>query len=110
MTVQRIGTQASQKAPAEHFTGTVRIDPLFQSPPARAGAACVTFEPCSRSDWHTHPLGQTLIVTAGCGLHQRWGSPVEEIHVLWRQSGPLGTWCEASGGPLAIWRSRATHV
>ena len=80
MTVQRIGTQASQQAPAEHFTGTVRVDLLFQAaPPARAGAAYVTFEPCSRSDWHTHPLGQTLIVTAGCGLHQRWGSPVEEI-------------------------------
>jgi len=80
MTIQRIGSQASQKAPAEHFTGTVRIDPLFQSnPPARAGGAYVTFEPCSRSDWHTHPLGQTLIVTAGCGFHQRWGGPVEEI-------------------------------
>ena len=80
MTIQRIGSQASQKAPAEHFTGTVRIDPLFQSsPPARAAGAYVTFEPCSRSDWHTHPLGQTLIVTAGCGLHQRWGGPIEEI-------------------------------
>jgi quercetin dioxygenase-like cupin family protein len=80
MTIHRIGSQASQKAPAEHFTGTVRIDPLFQSPPpARAGGAYVTFEPCSRSDWHTHPLGQTLIVTAGCGLHQRWGEPIEEI-------------------------------
>jgi quercetin dioxygenase-like cupin family protein len=80
MTVQRIGSQASQRAPAEHFTGTVRIDPLFQSaPPARAAGAYVTFEPCSRSDWHTHPLGQTLIVTADFGLHQRWGGPIEEI-------------------------------
>ena len=80
MTIQRIGSQASQRAPAEHFTGTVRIDPLFQSaPPARAGGAYVTFEPCCRSDWHTHPLGQTLIVTAGSGLHQRWGGPIEEI-------------------------------
>jgi quercetin dioxygenase-like cupin family protein len=81
MTIQRIGSQASQRAPAAHFTGTVRIDPLFQStPPARAGGAYVTFEPCCRSDWHTHPLGQSLIVTAGSGLHQRWGGPIEEIH------------------------------
>jgi len=80
MTIQRIGSQPSQKGPAEHLSGTVRIDPLFQSaPPARAAGAYVTFEPCSRSDWHTHPLGQTLIVTAGSGLHQRWGGPIEEI-------------------------------
>ena len=80
MTIQRIGSQPSQKGPPEHFAGTVRIDPLFQSsPPARAGGASVTFEPCARSDWHTHPLGQTLIVTFGCGLHQCWGGPVEEI-------------------------------
>jgi quercetin dioxygenase-like cupin family protein len=80
MEIKRSGTQASQKGPSEHFTGTVRIDPLFQSsPPARAAGAYVTFEPCSRSDWHTNPLGQTLIVTAGCGLHQRWGGPIEEI-------------------------------
>ncbi len=80
MDIKRSGSQPSQKAPAEHFTGTVRMDPLFQSsPPARAGAIHVTFEPCARSDWHTHPLGQTLIVTSGCGRHQRWGGPVEEI-------------------------------
>ena len=80
MKIQRGGSQASVKGPAEHFTGTVRVDPLFQSsPPARAGGAYVTFEPCARSDWHTHPLGQTLIVVAGCGLHQRWGGPIEEI-------------------------------
>ena len=80
MEIKPSGSQPSAKGPAEHFTGTVRIDPLFQSsPPARAGAAYVTFEPCARSDWHTHPLGQTLIVTFGCGLHQRWGGPVEEI-------------------------------
>jgi quercetin dioxygenase-like cupin family protein len=80
MTIKRNGSQPSQKAPPEHFTGAVRIDPLFQqSPPARAGGAYVTFEPCARSDWHTHPLGQCLIVTFGCGLHQRWGGPVEEI-------------------------------
>jgi len=80
MEIKRAGSQPSVKAPAEHFTGTVRIDPLFQaSEPGRAGGAYVTFEPCSRSDWHTHPLGQTLIVTSGCGLHQRWGGPIEEI-------------------------------
>ena len=80
MEIKRGGSQASLKGPAEHFTGTVRIDPVFQaSPPGRGGGAYVTFEPCSRSDWHTHPLGQTLIVTFGCGLHQRWGGPVEEI-------------------------------
>ena len=80
MTILRNGTRPTQPAPAEHFTGTVRLDPLFQSPlPGRVGAAYVTFEPCARSDWHTHPLGQTLVVTFGCGLHQRWGGPVEEI-------------------------------
>jgi quercetin dioxygenase-like cupin family protein len=80
MEITKNGTRPSAKGPAEHFTGNVRIDPLFQaSAPARAGAAYVTFEPCARSDWHTHPLGQTLIVTFGCGLHQRWGGPVEEI-------------------------------
>jgi quercetin dioxygenase-like cupin family protein len=80
MEISRNGSRPSAKAPAEHFTGTVRLDTLFQlSLPARVGGACVTFEPCARSDWHTHPLGQTLIVTFGCGLHQRWGGPVEEI-------------------------------
>ncbi|MCB9655369.1 MAG: cupin domain-containing protein [Deltaproteobacteria bacterium] len=80
MDIKKNGTQPSIRGPAEHFTGNVRIDPLFQSPPpAQAGGAYVTFEPCARSDWHTHPLGQTLIVTAGCGLHQRWGGPIEEI-------------------------------
>ena len=80
MNIKRSGSQSSQKAPAEHFTGAVRIDPLFQSAePARASGAYVTFESCARSDWHTHPLGQTLIVTSGCGLHQRWGGPIEQI-------------------------------
>jgi quercetin dioxygenase-like cupin family protein len=80
MEIKRSGTQPSQEGPPEHFTGTVRIDPLFQpNPPARAAGAYVTFEPCARSDWHTRPLGQTLIVTFGCGLHQRWGGPVEEL-------------------------------
>src|SRR4051812_27075984 len=80
MAVSKNGTRASQVAPSEHFTGTVRIVPLFQaSAPARVGGAYVTFEPCSRSDWHTHPLGQILVVTFGCGLHQRWNEAIEEI-------------------------------
>jgi quercetin dioxygenase-like cupin family protein len=80
MDIKRSGSQPSQKTPTEHFTGAVRIDPLFQTTePARAGGAYVTFEPCSRTDWHTHPLGQTLIVTSGCGLVQRWGGLVEQI-------------------------------
>jgi quercetin dioxygenase-like cupin family protein len=70
----------SGKGPADWFTGTVRIDPLFQAnAPARASAASVTFEPGARTAWHTHPLGQTLIVTAGCGWAQREGGPIEEI-------------------------------
>jgi quercetin dioxygenase-like cupin family protein len=81
MEIKRSGTRPSLRGPAENFTGTVRVDPLFQSSaPGRVGGAYVTFEPCARSDWHTHPLGQTLIVTFGCGLHQRWGGPIEEIH------------------------------
>jgi quercetin dioxygenase-like cupin family protein len=81
MEIKRAGSRPSQRAPAEHFTGTVRLDPLFEAAePARASAIHVTFEPCARSDWHTHPLGQTLVVTSGCGLHQCWGGPIEEIH------------------------------
>ncbi len=87
MEIKQIGSQPSTKGSAEYFSGTVRIDPLFQAnDPARAVGASVTFEPGSRTAWHTHPLGQTLIVTAGCGLAQRWGGPVEEIHpgdVVW---------------------------
>ncbi|MBV9560822.1 MAG: cupin domain-containing protein [Bradyrhizobium sp.] len=87
MDIKRCGSQPSGKGPAEYFTGTVRIDPLFQAPaPARAVGASVTFEPGARTAWHTHPLGQTLIVTAGCGLAQRWGGPVEVIRpgdVVW---------------------------
>ncbi len=87
MDITRAGTQASNKGPAEWFTGTVRIDPLFQvHAPARAAGAGVTFEPGARTAWHTHPLGQTLIVTAGCGRAQRWGGPIEEIRpgdVVW---------------------------
>ena len=80
MDIKRSGSQPSTKGPAERFTGTVRIDPLFQlSDPARAGGGSVTFEPSARTAWHSHPLGQILIVTAGCGWVQRWGGPIEEI-------------------------------
>ena len=80
MDIKRNGTQPSGKGPADWFTGTVRIDPLFQvKDPARASGASVTFEPGARTAWHTHPLGQTLIVTAGLGRVQRWGGPIEEI-------------------------------
>ena len=80
MEIKRTGTQASQPGPADWFTGTVRINPLFSaSEPARAGGALVTFEPGARTAWHTHPAGQTLIVTAGMGRVQRLGGPIEEI-------------------------------
>jgi len=80
MEIKRSGSQPSNRGPSDWFTGTVRIDPLFQvSDPARAAGNSVTFEPGARTAWHTHPLGQTLIVTAGCGRAQRWGGPVEEI-------------------------------
>ena len=81
MQLKRAGSQPSQKGPADYFTGNVRIDPLNTAPePARVACASVTFEPGARSAWHTHPLGQTLIVTAGCGWVQREGGTVEEIH------------------------------
>lgn len=80
MDIKRSGSQASTKGSTDYFTGSVRIDFLFQAnEPARAAGASVTFEPGSRTAWHTHPLGQTLIVIAGCGLAQRWDGPVEEI-------------------------------
>jgi|SRR5579872_4913328 len=80
MEIRRSGAQASEKGPADWFTGTVRIDPLFRSPdPARAAGAAVTFEPGARTAWHTHPLGQTLIVIAGAGRVARAGGPIEEI-------------------------------
>jgi quercetin dioxygenase-like cupin family protein len=85
--IKRIGSQPSAQGSTEYFTGTVRIDPLFNAPaPARVLAASVTFEPGARTAWHTHPLGQNLIVTAGCGWAQRWGGPMEEIRpgdVIW---------------------------
>ena len=80
MEIKRNGSQPSGKGPADWFTGTVRIDRLFEvKAPARASSASVTFEPGARTAWHTHPLGQTLIVTTGCGRAQREGGPVEEI-------------------------------
>src|SRR5207249_915157 len=91
MQIKRSGSRPSGKGPAEYFTGTVRIDPLFDAPdPARVFGASVTFEPGARTAWHTHPLGQTLIVTAGCGLVQRWGGSIEEIRpgdVIWISPG-----------------------
>jgi quercetin dioxygenase-like cupin family protein len=87
MDIKRSGSQPSAKGLDEYFTGTVRIDPLFEvHDPARASASSVTFEPGARTAWHTHPLGQTLIVTAGCGLAQHWGGPIEQIRpgdVVW---------------------------
>src|SRR4051812_34669696 len=87
MEIKRSGSNPSGKGPADWFTGTVRIDPLFSAPaPARVAGAHVTFEPGARTAWHTHPLGQTLVVTFGVGRVQRWGGPVEEIRpgdVVW---------------------------
>lgn len=91
MEIKRNGSQPSGKGPAEWFTGSVRIDPLF--PPTdstRANVSSVTFEPGARTAWHSHPLGQHLIVTAGCGLVQNWGGPVEKIRpgdVIWSSPG-----------------------
>jgi len=87
MLITRAGSQSSAKGPAEYFTGSVRIDTPFKGDaPARIGGATVTFEPGARTAWHTHPLGQTLIVTSGCGRVQREGGPIEEIRpgdVIW---------------------------
>ncbi len=87
MQIKRVGSEPSAKGPAEYFTGAVRVDPLFDAAaPARVSGASVTFEPGARTAWHTHPLGQTLIVTAGLGWVQVEGGPVEEIRpgdVVW---------------------------
>jgi quercetin dioxygenase-like cupin family protein len=87
MEIKRNGSRPSAKGPAETFTGAVRVDPLFQAPdPARVTAGLVTFEPGARSAWHTHPLGQILVVVSGCGWTQCWGGPKEEIRagdVIW---------------------------
>ncbi len=91
MDIKRSGSQPSGKGPSEWFTGSVRVDPLFNvHDPARASGSNVTFEPGARTAWHSHPLGQTLIVTAGCGRVQRWGGPIEEIRpgdVVWIPAG-----------------------
>jgi len=87
MDIHRIGDRPSTTGDAAYFTGSVRLDPLFSArEPARAMGASVTFEPGARTAWHTHPLGQTLIVTSGCGLVQRWGGPIERVRpgdVVW---------------------------
>jgi len=91
MKITKVGSQPSGKGPADWFTGIVRIDPLFQAPdPALVSGACVTFEPGARTAWHTHPLGQTLIVVSGSGWVQREGGPIEAIHpgdVVWFEPG-----------------------
>jgi quercetin dioxygenase-like cupin family protein len=91
MRITRNGSQRSAKGPSDWFTGTVRIDqPFAATDPARVSGAVVTFEPGARTAWHTHPLGQTLIVTAGCGWAQREDGPVEEIRpgdVIWFEPG-----------------------
>ena len=91
MDIKRCGSQPSGKGPADYFAGTVRIDPLNNPPgPARVVVVSVTFEPGARTAWHTHPLGQTLVVTAGWGRVQLWGGPVEEIRpgdVIWISPG-----------------------
>lgn len=91
MKITRTGSVSSEKGPAEYFTGTVRIDARFQAEtPAQVGGATVTFEPGARTAWHTHPLGQTLIVVAGLGLAQREGGAIEEIRpgdIVWFEPG-----------------------
>ncbi len=91
MEIKRSGSQPSGKGPVDYFTGAVRVDPLINAPaPARVLGVSVTFEPGARTAWHTHPLGQTLFVTAGCGRAQRLGGPVEEIRtgdVIWFSPG-----------------------
>ena len=89
--ISRRGARPTQQGPAEQFTGAVCIEPLFAATAqSRAAGASVSFEPGARTAWHTHPLGQTLVVTAGCGRAQRWGGPVEEIRpgdVVWFEPG-----------------------
>src|SRR5579859_6703160 len=110
MDIKRVGSQPSGKGPAEYFTGAVRVDPLFQADaPARAAGASVTFEPGARTAWHTHPLGQTLVVVSGCGRVQRWGGPVEEVRPARRgrggraRAGPGGRAAAGAGAGGAVW-------
>ncbi len=87
MEIKACGSRSSLRPPADYFTGRVRQDPIFDAPePARLRSVSVTFEPGARTAWHTHPLGQTLIITSGCGLAQSWGGPIREIRagdVVW---------------------------
>jgi quercetin dioxygenase-like cupin family protein len=127
MEVKRNGAQPSGKGPADWFTGTVRIDPLFQAPaPARVSGASVTFEPGARTAWHTHPFGQTLIVTSGVGRAQREGGPVEEIRPgdvvwfspgekHWHGSSPTTAMthiaiAEAQNGKVVDWMEKVTDL
>ena len=110
MEIKRVGSQDSTRGPGEWFTGTVRIDPLFQAPdPAVVAGASVTFEPGTRTAWHMHPLGQILIVTAGCGWARRWAGPIEEIRpgdVVWFAPGDKHWHGEPYHGHDAHRRSR----
>ena len=103
MDIQRPGSKPSAKGPPDWFTGVVRIDPLFdRADPARVSGAAVTFEPGARTAWHTHPLGQTLIVTAGCGWAQRHGGPIEDLRpgdVVWFSPGEKHWHGAVPGGP-----------
>ena len=103
--IMRSGSQPSRQGSAENFTGSVRVDPLFQAnAPARASGSLVTFEPGARTAWHTHPLGQILIVTAGTGRVQRWGDPIEEIRkgdVVWIPPGQKHWHRAASNSSMA---------
>ena len=125
MEIKRVGSQASGKGPVEYFTGTVRIDPLFEAHvPARALGSSVTFEPGARTAWHKHPLGQTLIVTAGCGWTQCEGEAIVEIragdvvwcppgHKHWHGATPSTAMThiaiqEALDGKNVIWMKKVT--
>jgi quercetin dioxygenase-like cupin family protein len=104
MDIKRSGSQPSGQGPSEYFTGSVRIEPLFRAPhPARSVGLNITFDPGARTAWHTHPLGQTLIVTSGSGLAQRLGGPIEEIHpgdVVWFPPGEKHWHGAAPGTPM----------
>jgi len=125
MELKRVGSQPSSKGPEDYFTGTVRIDPLHAAPsPSRVSVASVTFEPGARSAWHTHPLGQTLVVTAGCGWTQCEGGPITEIrvgdviwcppgHKHWHGASPTTAMThlaiqEALDGVAVVWLEKVT--
>ncbi|HEY1413728.1 MAG TPA: cupin domain-containing protein [Rhodopila sp.] len=127
MEIKRAGSQPSGRGPDDYFTGRVRIDPLFQPPgPSRVRGASVTFEPGARTAWHTHPLGQTLIVTAGSGRVQREGGPVEDIRPgdvvwfspnekHWHGAGPVTAMThiaiqEALDGKVVDWMEQVTDA